>query len=296
MSTNGFLQNTVSSFRIVLPPSSQSPTHSPNVCRFHDETLGAWLYHANSLEFMDVLIGDHPNGVFDMIFADPPYFLSNDGITCQNGKMVKVNKGDWDKSQGPVLNHLFNLDWIMRCQKLLKPHGTLWVTGTQHMIYSVGFGMQQIGMRILNDITWEKPNPPPNLSCRYFTHAHETILWAAKSDKSKHRFNYDTMREINDGRQMKSIWKVGIPTKKEKQFGKHPTQKSVALLERIILASTHERDLIFDPFAGSATTGVAAIPLNRQFVGCELDQDAIDIAAKRLAHAADNVSQRFQAT
>lgn len=237
---------------------------------------------------MDRLIAQHPNGLFDMIFADPPYFLSNGGITCQNGKMVTVNKGQWDKSQGAAQNHTFNLDWLSRCQKLLKPNGSLWVTGTQHVIYSVGFGMQQLGMRILNNITWEKPNPPPNLSCRFFTHATETILWAAKTEKSKHKFNYDTMREINAGRQMKSLWKVGIPKKEEKQFGKHPTQKPVALLERILLASTETGDWVFDPFSGSATTGVAAAQLERKFIGCELDDDAIAISVKRLAKAVED--------
>ncbi|RJX31598.1 MAG: site-specific DNA-methyltransferase [Oxalobacter sp.] len=239
---------------------------------------------------MDVLGEQHPNGVFDMIFADPPYFLSNDGITCQNGKMVKVNKGRWDKSQGSARNHAFNLDWLSRCQKLLKPNGTLWVTGTQHVIYSVGFGMQQIGMRILNNITWEKPNPPPNLSCRYFTHATETILWAAKAEKAKHKFNYEAMCELNDGKQMKSLWKVGIPKKEEKQFGKHPTQKPVSLLNRILLASTEPGDWVFDPFSGSSTTGVAATKLGRKFVGCELDEEAIAVSVKRLTKAVEDAS------
>jgi len=137
-------------------------------------------------------------------------------------------------------------------------------------------------MKILNDITWEKPNPPPNLSCRYFTHSTELIIWASKNEKSKHRFNYEQMKKINNGKQMKSVWIIPAPNGDEKKFGKHPTQKPLKLLERIILASTIENDLIFDPFAGSSTTGVAAIRLNRKFVGCELDENYLSLSIKRL--------------
>ena len=144
-------------------------------------------------------------GRFDAIFADPPYFLSNGGITCHAGKMVKVDKGDWDVSRGPELNHEFNTEWLRRCQRVLKPNGTIWVTGTHHVIFSIGYALQQLGFKILNDIAWEKPNPPPNLSCRYFTHSTETILWAAKDAKSKHVFNYSAMKAVT-GKQMKTVW------------------------------------------------------------------------------------------
>jgi site-specific DNA-methyltransferase (adenine-specific) len=234
---------------------------------------------------MDMLIGKFPDGKFDMIFADPPYFLSNGGITCHAGQMVKVDKGQWDKSNGPELNHEFNTAWLSRCQKLLKPNGTLWVSGTQHAIHSVGYAMQQLGIKVLNDITWEKPNPPPNLSCRYFTHSTETIIWAARNEKSKHRFNYNEMRKINSGKQMKSVWTMSAPNGDEKVFGKHPTQKPVRLLERIILASTNEGDLIFDPFSGSSTTGVASVILKRKFVGCEIEDEFISLSSKRLERA-----------
>lgn len=236
---------------------------------------------------MDALKLAYPGGLFDMIFADPPYFLSNGGISCHAGKMVRVDKGEWDKSQGPEVNHEFNSAWLSRCQALLKPNGTIWVSGTHHVIYSVGFAMQQLGMKILNDITWEKPNPPPNLSCRYFTHSTETIIWAAKSERAKHRFNYPVMREMNAGKQMKSVWTINAPNGDEKVFGKHPTQKPVSLLERIVLASTDESDLVFDPFAGSSTTGIAAIRLKRRFLGCELDPDFLALSAKRLQKALD---------
>lgn len=251
-------------------------------CVFKDEEFGILLYKIDCIRFMDILIDKYPEGIFDMIFADPPYFLSNGGITCHAGKMVKVDKGDWDKSKGIEENHQFNLSWLSRCQKLLKKDGTIWVSGTHHVIYSVGFAMQQLGMKILNDISWEKPNPPPNLSCRYFTHATETIIWAAKNYKSKHFFNYEAMKKLNKNKQMKNVWIIPAPNGEEKIYGKHPTQKPVALLERIILASTRENELIFDPFSGSSTTGVAAIKLNRYFVGCELEEEYISLSIKRI--------------
>ncbi len=254
-------------------------------CIFSDDERGVWLYEANCLEFMDQLIDEHPNGVFDMIFADPPYFLSNGGITCHAGKMVKVDKGQWDKSMGPDLNHEFNTAWLSRCQRLLTANGTLWVSGTHHVIYSVGYAMQQLGMKILNDITWEKRNPPPNLSCRYFTHSTETIIWAARNEKAKHYFNYDLMRSMNGGKQMKSVWTLLAPSKQEKRFGKHPTQKPVELLERIILASTREGDFVLDPFSGSSTTGVAAIGLKRRFLGIEHERDFVKLSTERLRQA-----------
>jgi site-specific DNA-methyltransferase (adenine-specific) len=242
---------------------------------------------------MDALIEKYPNGLFDMIFADPPYFLSNGGITCYSGKIAKVDKGNWDKSKGVDENHEFNLAWLSRCQKLLKKDGTIWVSGTHHVIYSVGFAMQQLGMKILNDISWEKPNPPPNISCRYFTHSTETIIWASKNKNSKHYFNYEELRKMNNGKQMKNVWTIPAPNGEEKKFGKHPTQKPLKLLERIIIASTKENDLIFDPFAGSSTTGVAAINLNRRFVGCELENKYIEISILRLKESLEKRKSRI---
>lgn len=264
-----------------LPPSD----HAPNTCAFRDDAAGAWLYHADCLELMDAVAEAFPEGVFDAIFADPPYFLSNGGITCHAGRMVRVDKGGWDKSRGPEINHAFNVAWLSRCRKVLKANGTVWVSGTHHVIHSVGYAMQQLGMKILNDVTWEKKNPPPNLSCRYFTHSTETIIWAARDESARHYFDYDRMRRMNGGRQMKTVWTIAAPRKDEKSFGKHPTQKPAALLDRILLASTREGDLVFDPFAGSATTGVSAIGLGRRFVGCELEPTFVDLAAKRLETA-----------
>ena len=244
------------------------------------------IIEGNCLEVMDNLFDDKGEFV-DFIFADPPYFLSNGGITCQNGKMVKVDKGDWDKSRGADVNHDFNKQWISRCQKLLKPNGSMMVSGTMHVIYSVGFAMQQLNMKLLNNIIWQKPNPPPNLACRYFTHSTETILWSAKTMKSKHLFNYPLMKKINDNKQMKDVWNFTAPKKSEKLFGKHPTQKPLDLLTRILLSATNENDLVLDPFNGSGTTGVACVTNNRNYVGIELEKSYIKLTNKRINEIED---------
>ena len=227
----------------------------------------------------------------DCIWTDPPYLLSNDGITCVAGKMVKVNKGEWDRSRGVDLDHEFNRTWIAECHRILKPAGTIWVTGTLHVYLSVGMAMLQQGFRILNDIVWEKPNPPPNLGTRCFTHATEIVLWATKAKKgSKHRytFNYATMRQEAGGKQMKNVWRMLPPKKEEKKFGKHPTQKPITLIARCLRASTNPGDLVFDPFAGSGSTGVAALLLERRFIGCEFDKNYINVSCKRLSDVSRN--------
>ena len=203
--------------------------------------------------------------------------------TCHAGRMVKVDKGDWDKSRGPEMNHEFNTEWLKRCQKVLRPDGTIWITGTSHVIFSVGYALQQLGFKILNDIAWEKPNPPPNLSCRYFTHSTETVLWAAKTEKSRHYFNYPEMKRQNEDKQRKTVWQFTAPTKREKEFGKHPTQKPIALIERCVLASTKEGDMILDPFMGSGTTGVVAMAAHRRFFGIELNPEYVKLSVSRIA-------------
>lgn len=269
--------------------SDSSSKDIPSRLVLSDSNAGAYLYQANCLEIMDMIIKKYPNGCFDMIFADPPYFLSNGGITCHAGKMVKVHKGDWDKSKGADVNHEFNRQWLSRCQRLLKPNGTIWVSGTMHVIYSIGFAMQQLGYKMLNDIIWEKPNPPPNLACRYFTHSTETVLWAAKSEKSKHCFNYSVMRKYNNDKQMKSVWRFTAPQSSEKTHGKHPTQKPLMLIDRCIEASTNKGDFVFDPFAGSSTTGVSALKLQRKFCGVEMEDAFIDLSINRLNSVMYNV-------
>ncbi len=236
------------------------------------------LFKADCLSVMDSI----PANSIDMIFADPPYFLSNGGMSCHAGRRVSVNKGDWDKSKGIEETHKFNLEWLKRCQNILAKDGTIWVSGTSHVIYSIGFAMQQLGFKILNDIAWYKINPPPNLSCRYFTHSTETVIWAAKNKDSKHYFNYHLMRSMNNNRQMQSLWKITAPKIEEKIYGKHPTQKPIALLERIILASTKLHYIVLDPFTGSSTTGVAAYRLGRYFIGIDNNKDYLDLSARRL--------------
>lgn len=224
-----------------------------------------------------------PAGSFDLVFADPPYFLSNGGVTCKSGRMTAVDKGGWDRSAGVKHDHEFNLAWLGLCQKLLKPDGAIWVSGTSHNIWSVGFAMQTLGFRILNDIAWYKVNPPPNLACRRFTHATETVLWAARDAKSKYRFHYADMKAANGGKQMQSLWHILPPAKVEKRHGKHPTQKPEALLERIVLASTDPGARVLDPFCGSGTTGVACVRHGRHFTGIDRDEGWLEVAAKRIA-------------
>lgn len=225
---------------------------------------------------------------FDMIFADPPYFLSNDGISVQSGKMVSVNKGEWDRSNGFEKDNQFNLNWLKACKEHLTDNGTIWISGTFHNIFSVAQMLTELDYKILNCITWAKTNPPPNLSCRYFTHSTEFIIWARKSKKSKHYYNYELMKNINGGKQMKDVWHLPAIAPWEKSCGKHPTQKPLALLTRIILASTHKNDWILDPFTGSSTTGVAANLLNRKFLGIDSQEEYLHISKNR-KHEIENI-------
>lgn len=218
---------------------------------------------------------------FDMIFADPPYFLSNDGISVQSGKMVSVNKGDWDKSQGFDKDNEFNFNWLKACREHLTDNGTIWISGTFHNIFSVAQMLTELGYKILNCITWAKTNPPPNLSCRYFTHSTEFIIWARKSKKSSHYYNYELMKQINGGTQMKDVWHLPAIAPWEKSCGKHPTQKPLALLTRIILASTQKNGWVLDPFTGSSTTGIAANLLNRKFLGIDKVEEFLLISKNR---------------
>jgi len=252
---------------------------------FIDRSMDVSIIRGNCLPVLDKFCAAHPLGCFDMIFADPPYFLSNGGITCHAGRMVKVDKGHWDKTQGIKLNHEYNAAWLSRCQSVLKPDGTIWITATQHVVFSIGFALQELGFKILNLISWEKPNPPPNLSCRYFTHSTEMVIWAAKNSKSKHHFAYKEMKRANKGKQMKTVWPFPRPTSAEKTFGGHPTQKPVALVRRCIEASCIENALVLDPFTGSGTTGVACVEARRRFVGIEEDPSYCRLAEERLRQA-----------
>ena len=226
---------------------------------------------------------------FDMIFADPPYHLSNGGISVQSGKMVSVNKGDWDKSNGYEEDYLFDKSWIFACRNKLKSNGTIWISGTYHNIFSVARCLAELGFKILNCITWEKTNPPPNLACRCFTHSTETILWAKKNDKkSRHFFDYQKMKEMNGGKQMKDVWTGALTKPSEKTEGKHPTQKPEYLLEKIVLSSTEEGQVILDPFCGSGTTGVEAVRFGRKFIGIDVSEEYLEISKRRLEKVAND--------
>ncbi len=245
------------------------------------------LYHGDAFDLMASL---QDNSV-DCVWTDPPYLLSNDGATCVAGKRVSVNKGAWDRSQGIDSDHEFNRSWLRECHRILKPAGTIWVTGTLHIYLSVGMAMMQLGYRILNDIIWEKTNPPPNLGCRCFAHSTETLLWATKAPKGskhKHTFHYQEMKDENGGKQMKTVWKFPAAGRAEKRFGKHPTQKPVALVDRCLRATTNPGDLVVDPFAGAATVGVAAISLGRRFIGYEKDLEYAKIGSQRLDEVSSN--------
>ena len=258
------------------------------------------LVRGDCLETLERL----PPRSVDLIFADPPYHLSNGGTTCHGGRRVAVHKGAWDASRGVEADHAFQKAWLLACRRVLKPSGTMWVSGTQHVIFSVGYAMQELGFHLLNTVTWFKPNAAPNLACRFFTHSTEILLWAApmRTRPLAHRFNYREMKEANGGKQMRDLWSVSerpepggeqvvwslpTPGPREKLQGRHPTQKPLSLLERVVAASSAEGDLVVDPFAGSGTTGVAAVLAGRRFLGVETDRDHLGLAARRIRAALD---------
>ena len=230
---------------------------------------------------------------FDMIFADPPYFLSNGGISCQAGKVVSVDKGEWDKGGTPEYMEAFNREWIALCRDKLKNNGTIWVSGTYHNIFSVANALTELGFKILNVVTWAKTNPPPNISCRYFTYSTEFIIWARKMPKVSHYYNYELMKQLNEGKQMTDVWRLPAIGKWEKSCGKHPTQKPLALLSRIILASTKPNAWVLDPFAGSSTTGIAANLLHRRYLGIEQEPEFVDLSERRRRELEDEAIKQL---
>ena len=272
---------------------------------------GFELYQDDSRDFLNNL----PEESVDMIFADPPYNLSNGGFTCHAGKMVSVDKGKWDQSNGLDKDLEFHKEWINACRRVLKPGGTIWISGTYHSIYRCGYALELAGYHILNDISWFKPNASPNLSCRFFTASHETLIWARKDKKAKHTFNYKQMvewernytktfkcdeaniyheREIlhEKGKQMRSVWAINTPKPVEKRFGKHPTQKPEELLRRVVIASTNKGDLIIDPFTGSSTTGLIAKLYGRKFIGVDNEKTYLDLSIKRYKLLKSNIAKK----
>lgn len=247
---------------------------------FQDTQAG--LYLGDALEVLAKL----KSGQISTIVADPPYFLSGGGSTCSAGKRAKVAKGHWDAPRTPQDMLTYNLAWLGECKRVLHDDGTIWVSGTMHNIYSVGYAMQVLGYRVLNEIAWIKPNPPPNLGRRCFTHAHETIVWASKARKARHCFAYDEMRAENGGKQMRTDWRFTTARPSERTHGKHPTQKPIALVERMLRASCPPDGMVLDPFCGSGTTGVAARRLGLHFIGVDIDRSYLEIARARLLDAA----------
>lgn len=255
------------------------------------------LYNEDCLKILKQI----PENSVDMIFADPPYFLSSGSFTCQNGKMVSVKKGDWDLTNGTKKNFEFHNEWIKACRRVLKPNGTIWVSGTYHSIYQCGFALEINKFHFLNDVAWFKPNASPNLSCRFFTASHETLLWARKEKKAKHTFNYALMKNgewpedqmKKPGLQMRSVWSINTPKPIEKKFGKHPTQKSSDLLRRVVLASTNKGDLVLDPFTGSSTTGLASYLYGRKFIGIDLEKKYLNLSIKRFEELDKNIKNKL---
>lgn len=250
---------------------------------FHQDAVT--LYHGDATEILQ----SFPENKFDLIFADPPYKLSNGGFTCHAGERVSVNKGLWDKSEGIEKDYQFHYRWIEACGNVLKPNGSLWISGTYHSIYLCGHALQVQGWHMVNDIVWFKPNAAPNLSCRMFTASHETLLWARKGKKAKHKFDYNLIKNWDctdddfikkSGYQMRSVWALPTPKPHEKRYGKHPTQKPEALLQRIVRACSEEGDLVLDPFCGSGTTGAIALRNKRRFVGVEVEKEFLSSMAK----------------
>lgn len=218
---------------------------------------------------------------FDMIFSDPPYFLSNGGISVQSGKIVCVDKGDWDKGGTSDFIDDFNYRWLSLCREKLKDNGTIWISGTYHNIFSIAQAIQKLGFKILNVITWVKTNPPPNISCRFFTYSSEFIIWARKYEKKAHYYNYELMKRINENKQMTDVWHLPAIARWEKSCGKHPTQKPLPLLVRIILASTKTNAWVLDPFSGSGTTGIATSLTERRFLGIEKEKPFLELSKAR---------------
>ncbi len=243
-----------------------------------DKSEQYYLYNDNCNE----ILARYEENSIDMIFADPPYFLSNGGITCKSGKIASVNKGLWDCSKGIEEDYAFNYEWLNNCDRVLKDNGTIWISGTYHNIHMIGYILNLMGYYIINEISWIKPNAPPNMGCRCFTASHETLLWAKKSKKAKHTFNYQFMKELNDGKQMRSFWHIPSTPKREKVYGYHPTQKPKELLYRCIMASTNEGDIVLDPFCGSGTTGLVAVENKRKFIGIEIEAEYMAIAKSRI--------------
>lgn len=269
---------------LILNMKTTSPNNK-SISQIDKDKIAPWYRHSDG-DFA-LLHGDCARVLpefefeFDMIFADPPYFLSNGGISYQSGQIVSVNKGDWDRSRGAEADHQFNMEWLAACRHKLRPNGTIWISGTYHNIFDIANCLTALGYKILNVITWAKTNPPPNISCRYFTYSSEFVIWARKSEKVPHCYNYELMKHMNQDKQMTDVWRLPAIARWEKSCGKHPTQKPLPLLSRIILASTQPGAWVLDPFTGSSTTGIAANLHGRRFLGIDQEEAYLTISRAR---------------
>lgn len=241
----------------------------------------AVLYNTNSLEastFRKVL----KPGTVDLVIADPPSFLSDGGITCHSGRVASVDKGVWDKAPvTPEQRIKYTETWLVNVRYFLSSKGSLWVSGTSHNIFAIGIALQKLGYRIVNMITWAKPNPAPNISCKSFTASTEFLLWAVLGTENRYTFNYSDMKNVT-GKQMKDVWEIPTVPLEEKMFGNVPTQKPVALYDRILDACSVEGDVVLDPFCGSGTSGVSAKKHHCGYIGIDTSSDFLDIAVKRI--------------
>ncbi len=231
-----------------------------------------------------------PECSVDLIFADPPYNLQLKGdLHRPDNSLVDAVDDHWDRFSGFAEYDCFTRDWLAAARRVLKPDGALWVIGSYHNIFRVGAALQDAGFWILNDVVWRKSNPMPNFRGKRLTNAHETMIWAAKSDASKYTFNYDALKELNDGVQMRSDWVIPLCTGNERLKDDngdkaHPTQKPEALLHRVLVATTKPGDVVLDPFFGTGTTGAVAWKLGRHFIGIEREAAYRTVAEKRLAN------------
>ena len=244
------------------------------------------LYKGDCNEVMQTLNSDS----IDAIFADPPYFLSTGkGTVTINGRPIKFDKGEWDRVRSSQEVHEFNTKWISACRRVLKPNGTIWVSGTYHNIFDVATCLQEQKFKILNIIVWQKSDPPTTFTDQRFNFAAEYIIWARREEKVTHYFNYELMKAMNGGVHMPDVWRIPAPSLWEKKCGKHPTQKPLRLLYRIISACTHEGDTILDPFAGSCTTGIAANLLGRKFIGIDMSDEFLQYGKRRKEEISNEV-------
>lgn len=255
---------------------------------YQSEDNNFHLYKGDSMQVLRQL-----QQQVDVIFADPPYFLSGGGKKIQGRSLVSVNKGDWDKSRSVDEIEEFNQEWIDACKPLLKDNGTIWVCGTFHNIYSVEKCLKKAGFQIINIITWHKSDPTPTWGELHFNFSSEYIIWARKNPRSKHFFNYELVKELNGGVLMPDVWKLPTVGMWEKTCGKHTTQKPLRLLYRIVMSSTRLGETILDPFAGSCTTGIAANLLGRKFIGIDQSEEFLQLGIRR-KHEIENPARSIE--